>query len=203
MSAMKTFGKALRQKTTENLFQLQVHSTVSNSQCLLFDKMWVENPIASKEKSYFVGLYRNQYPDAFLVLYKDATWDYPKDIIWLKDCIITSHRHVSELSISLICGNKTVLFRFDFTEARELWQKTVRNEIIDMELHRPTRPSSNCSSDRPTRPNSNCSSDGTDVNEDNTVTDDERFICLRRGRARTSTLKDLFNNNDTATEDIK
>lgn len=129
---MQTFGRALRRSDKETLFKLQVESSVTCSSCLLFEKCCVENPIGAKERFYYVGLYRNKYPDSFLILYKDLEQKYPKDFIWLKDSLVTSHRYVSEQSLSLHCGGgpKTIVFHFETVDKRVLWQKTIRDEII-------------------------------------------------------------------------
>lgn len=129
---MQTFGRALARSDKETLFKLQVESSVTCSACLLFERCYVQNPIGAKERFYYIGLYRNKYPDSFLILYKDLERKYPKDFIWLKDSLVTSHRHVSEQSLSLHCGGtpKTIVFKFDSVDKRVLWQKSIRDEIV-------------------------------------------------------------------------
>lgn len=175
-SMMRTFSKVLRQSSGDHdtLFHMQIHASVSSSSCIQFDALYVENPIGSKGVNSYVGLYRNT-EDSFLVIYKDQLGQYPKDIVWLKDCLVTSNKYVSNNTLSILCGQKTILFRFDQTQSREAWQKYIRDEILYVATRR-------------AHSNSISSSDGSC--EEDIV---EKLTCLRRSRSRESRdLKTVF-----------
>lgn len=188
---MRKFNKALRQTQKEALplFQIQIQSTVSTSRCLLFDKIFLESQITgNKEKSYTVGLYRNDFPDSFLVFYKDSTGHYPKEIIWLKDCTFNhGQRHGSNTTVSLLCHGSAFFLRFDNRQAKEVWEKHIQDEMNFLELSR-NRSSSQCSS-----------SSGSSISDDGSFTLDKRTV-LRRSRGRKSAnLQELFMPYDNQT----
>ena len=173
------------QKGTENLFQMQILSSVESSQCVLYEQLWVENPSASRERSYFVGAYQNEYPDAFIVLFQDNTLNSPKDIIWLRDCFISAQKHHHNHSMVLMSTStsKSVSFYFRTADSAMTWRQKVRELIIHAQKTR-QRPKPRPKSFAGAPTESECNTGyGENFNE--------RFVCLRRSTRQRTTVQDL------------
>lgn len=126
---MSRFGKVLRRSEC-NLFKLQVETSVNCSDCLMTDYMSVQNPRESREQKYYVGLYRNNHPDSFLIFYIDKERRDPIDMIWLKDCLVTKGKMRLHDTVTIHCPTSIdVDLILDSSKKRRKWYKTIKAEI--------------------------------------------------------------------------
>lgn len=136
---MSRFGKVLRRSEC-NLFKLQVETSVNCSDCLLSDYISVQNPRGSRQQKYHVGLYRNNYPDSFLIFYMDKEKREPIDMIWLKDCLVTKEKMRSYDMVTIhFPASIDVDLIFDSSKKRRRWYRTIKAEIEHLQKQKQKR----------------------------------------------------------------